>query len=112
MEHSQGWSSAGTTEGAELLGAVHGVRTRWKVRRALLGAAIALAGPLVALTLLAYVLRAFDYGDTAVVIGQTVTGVTVLALFWFFVVRPVLPTPSDTQMALFIEERVPALDAS
>ena len=110
MEHSQGWP--GATERVELLGAVRGVRTRWKVRRALLGAAIALAGTLIALTLLAYVLKAADYTDTAVVVGQTIAGVTVLALFWFFVVRRLLPKPSDTQMALFIEERVPSLDAS
>lgn len=113
MEHSQGWpAAAASTERTELLGAVHGVRTRWKVRRALLGAAIALAAGLVVLAILAYVLKALDYGDTVVMVGQTLAGVTVLALLWWLVIRPILPNPSDTQMALFIEERAPSLDAS
>src|SRR5689334_22324340 len=113
MEHSQGWpAAAASTERTELLGAVHGVRTRWEVRRALLGAAIALAAGLVVLAILAYVLKALDYGDTVVMVGQTLAGVTVLALLWWLVIRPILPNPSDTQMALFIEERAPSLDAS
>jgi uncharacterized protein DUF4175 len=112
MEQSQSWPGAQSKERVELLGAVHGVRTRWKLRRALLGAALAIAGSLIVLAVLAYTLNAADYGDRAVMVGQIIAGVTVVGLFAWFVIRPMLPRPSDAQMALFIEERVPTLDAS
>src|SRR4051812_45252748 len=91
MEQSQSWAGAQSKERVELLGAVHGVRTRWKVRRALLEMALALAGSLAVLTILAYTLNALDYADRAVMIGQAIAVVTVLAMLWWLVIRPILP---------------------
>ena len=108
MEQSHGF----TVDRAQLIGAVRGVRLRWKLRRAMLGAAITIAGALVVLVALAYILRALDYGDTAVIVGQSIAVATVLGLAWWAIVRPLLPNPSDEQMALFIEEREPSLDAT
>ena len=108
MEQSQGWNVQRT----ELLGAVRGARLRWRLRRALLGGALAITGSVLVLTLLAYTLDKLAYGDTSVIVSQVIALAVILALFWFLLVRPLLPRPTDAQMAHFIEEHEPSLDAA
>src|SRR5436190_14558904 len=102
------------TDGARLTGVVHGVRDRWRLKRALRGASTVLAAAFVLLAGSAYILDKLHYGHTAVVVVRGIVLLIVAALAAVFVVLPVLPRrrPSDRRVALYLEEHAPSLDAT
>src|SRR5687767_14110835 len=93
---------------------VHQVRRRWRTRRALNGAAIALA-----ITAAAFIAFALTLGgqdgipDPGLLSGGRI-GVALASLgaFAWFVVRPFFDTVSDERVALYIEEHEPSLEAT
>ena len=58
------------SDGASLTGVVHGVRDRWRLKRALRGASIVLAAAFVLLAGSAYILDKLYYGHTALVVTR------------------------------------------
>jgi uncharacterized protein DUF4175 len=103
-----------TTDSARLTQVVHGVRDRWRLKRALRGAAIVLAVAFVLLALSAFALDRLHYGHTALVVVRTIVLLVVAALAVVVVVIPLLPkrAPSDHTVALYLEEHEPSLDAA
>src|SRR5262245_10744065 len=103
-----------TTDSARLTGVVRGVRNRWRLKRVLRGATIALAAGFLALVASAFLLDALRYGETAVVAVRIAVAVIVAALAGFFVVLPLLAVraPDDKRVALYLEEHEPSLDAA
>src|SRR5256885_13659844 len=99
---------------ARLTGVVHGVRNRWRMKRALRGASIVLAAAFALLAGSAYLLDRLHYGHTAMVVTRLVVLVTVAILAAILVVAPLLPKrkPSDRRVALYLEEHAPSLDAA
>src|SRR3954468_5631766 len=98
-----------STQAVELLGVVRGVRNRYRVKRALLGAAIAVGGSWVVLAISAYLLNAAKYSDNAVLAARFASGAVIAGLVFWFVVRPFLPKLGDEQVALYLEEHETSL---
>src|SRR3954466_5135538 len=105
-------STHGMGEQADLLRVVHGVRSRWRLKHALRGAAIALAGAFVVYAVTALVVHSLNYSETSVVVGRVVCVVALLALAALFVVRPMLPKVQDERVALYLEEHEPSIDGA
>ena len=101
-------------ESARLTKVVHGVRDRWRLKRALRGAAIVVAAGFVLLAGSAYVLDKLHYGHTALVASRVIVLLIVSVLAAVFVATPFLPRrrPSDRRVALYLEEHAPSLDAT
>src|SRR5437764_1453096 len=99
---------------ARLTGVVHGVRNRWRMKRALRGASVVLAAGFVLLAGSAYLLDRLHYGHTAVIVTRIVVLVAIAILAGVFVLAPLLPKrkPSDRRVALYLEEHAPSLDAA
>ena len=96
----------------ELLGVVRGVRTRYRAKILLRGAAIAVAGTWVTLALATYGANTFKYSDNAVLGARILTALVTLGLIGWFVVRPLLPKLGDDKVALYLEEHERSLKAS
>jgi hypothetical protein len=102
------------SDSARLTGVVHGVRDRWRLKRALRGASIVVAAAFVLLAGSAFVLDKLHYGHTALLIARVIVLFIVAALAVVYVVVPLLPArrPSDRRVALYLEEHAPSLDAA
>src|ERR1043165_8684690 len=104
--------STHSVESQQLLGVVRGIRNRYRAKRALLGAAIAVAGSWIFVATAAYLLSVFKYSDNAILAARIGSGVAILGLVLWFVVRPFLPKLADTTVALYLEEHEKSLKAS
>src|SRR5439155_18787214 len=96
----------------QLLGVVRGVRNRWRAKRALRGAAITLGAGFVVLLASSYAMHLLTYSDGAVVGARIVAALAIVALAIWFIVLPILPRLPDDQVALYLEEHEPSLDAA
>jgi hypothetical protein len=88
------------SERSQLLGVVRGVRNRYRAKRALRGAAIAVGASWVVLFVASYSMSVFKYADAAVLWTRILAIVTILGIVVRFVVRPLLPKFRDDQVAL------------
>src|SRR5512134_4168045 len=95
----------------ELISVIRQVRTRWRMKLALRGA-VGVAG-LGALVLLAgaFGLEAARFSAGAIVTFRIVTVAAFLGLAAFLLVRPLLRRVNDEQVALYLEEHEPSLQA-
>src|SRR5450759_2586195 len=107
MEHVHGIGDQ-----ADLLNVVRGVRSRWRLKRALRGAAITVAGSYAFYALAALAVSAMNYSDGAVLTARVVCLVVLVAMTARFVIMPLLPTVRDEQVALYLEEHEPTLDGA
>src|SRR6476659_527225 len=100
------------SEQSQLLGVVRGVRNRYRAKRALRGAAIAIAASWAVLLVASYAMSVLKYGDSAVLWTRILSIVAILGIIVRFVVRPLLPKFRDDQVALYLEEHEQSLRAS
>src|SRR5262245_45181346 len=96
----------------QLLGVVRGVRSRWRAKRALRGAAITIGAGFLVLLASSYAMHALKYSDGAVLGARIVAALAIVALAVWFIVLPILPRVRDEQVALYLEEHEPTLDAT
>lgn len=96
----------------ELLTIIRGVRRRWRMKLALRGAAASLAVFVVALLAGAYALEAARFSAGMLVTLRILIPVVLAALVGWFMVRPLRRQVSDEQVALYLEEHEPSLEAS
>jgi hypothetical protein len=102
----------GTPARQELVQVIRQVRSRWRMRVLLQGGFIILLGALAAIAIASYGLQTFKFSP------QSVTGfrIGVFAVFallvgvWF--VRPLGRRVTDLQVALYVEEHEPSLQAA
>ena len=101
-----------TQSRAELVDVIRQVRARWRAKLALRGAVVVVAGSLLALFLSARGLEAFKFSSPSIVAFRVVTfaAFAVLALYWLL--GPLMRRVSDAQVALYLEERDPSLEAA
>src|SRR3954462_6695915 len=102
----------GIGEQAELLKVVRGVRTRRKLKHALRGLGLALAGTFIVYAITAIVVHSLNYSETSVMAGRAVCIVAFVALIIQFAVRPLLPRIQDERAALYLEEHEPTVDGA
>jgi hypothetical protein len=105
----EGAGARGSEALARLLGRV---RRRWRLRLLLRGLALVLGAGLVAFVASAFGVEWARFSPGAVTVFRWLAWGTVLGLGVWFVVRPMLRRVSDEQVALYLEEHEPSLEAA
>ncbi len=96
---------------SSLTAAMSRVRNRWRLRRFLAGLAVVLGAALLAFLAGAWLMQSYRF-EPAVVAGVRIgTWLVLGTLAVLFLVLPLLRRPSETQVALYLEERDHTLDA-
>ena len=104
--------SQGGAPHQELVNVIRQVRSRWRMKLLLRGAIIVLVGAFVALLLASWGLRTYKFSPSSIV-GFRIAIFSVFAVLlavWFFL--PLRRRVSDMQVALYLEEHEPSLQAA
>ena len=101
-----------TGERDELLRAIRHVRSRWRLRVGLRSVAVLVAATLGTLLASSYGLELLKFSPAAIIGFRVVTYVALLAAGWWFFIRPISRRVSDEQVALYLEEHEPSLQAA
>ena len=96
----------------EILRAIRHVRNRWRLRVALRSIAVLVAAALGTLLASSYGLELMKFSPGAIVSFRIVTYVALFAAGWWFFIRPIARRVSDEQVALYLEEHEPSLQAA
>jgi hypothetical protein len=94
-----------------LTAAIRSVRNRWRLRLFLSGLTIVLGAALVVLLAGAWVMQRFRFDPSAVTAVRIGSWLAIAAIAVRFLVLPLLRRASDTQVALYLEEHDPTLEA-
>src|SRR5881628_738150 len=97
---------------AELVDVIRQVRNRWRLKLALRGIVIVVGGSLLALLLSASGLEALKFSGPAIIAFRVLVVGVFMALAAAWLWRPLKRQVSDVQVALYLEERDPSLEAS
>src|SRR5689334_4102745 len=97
---------------AELLEVIRSVRNRWRQKLAVRGVVLVVTGTLLALFLSASSLEALRFSPGAIISFRIIALAVFAALVWQFLVRPLRRNVSDTQVAMYLEENDPKLEAA
>ncbi len=103
---------SGRGSGVELRRILARVRRRWRMRRVAGGAAIVLAVALLTVAATTWGLEATRFSPVAVLGFRVASWSLVALLTAFLVLRPLFRRVSDEQIALYLEEHEPTLEAS
>jgi hypothetical protein len=95
-----------------LLNVIRQVRQRWRMKLAVRGAVGFLAATIVALIVSAYALETLRFSPGAILAFRITVLVVAAAGAAWFLVRPLLRKVSDEQVALYLEEHEPSLEAT
>lgn len=96
----------------EILRVIRHVRNRWRLRVAVRGVSVLLAAALGTFLASSYGLELFKFNPNAIVAFRVVTYLALLGFGWWLFVRPVSRRVTDEQVALYLEEHEPSLQAS
>ena len=88
------------------------VRSRWRMRRVFGGVAITVTAALAAIALTTWGLEAARFSETAVLAFRIGAWSIVAVLTALLVLRPLVKRVSDEQIALYLEEHEPSLEAA
>src|SRR6188768_2305547 len=106
------YEPSGSTRREELIDVIHRVRNRWRLKLALRGAVIVAAGTLLALLASASSLEALRFSPTAIISFRIIALLVFAGLVWIGFVLPLRRRVTDTQVALYLEECDPTLEAA
>ena len=104
--------SGGSNRGLELVEVIRRVRNRWRLKLALRGAVIVVAGALLALFLSASSLEALRFSSTAIIAFRIVAFLVFGTLVGMWLIRPLRRQVTDSQVAMYLEECDPTLEAA
>ena len=96
----------------ELVEVIRSIRNRWRLRLAVRGAVIVFGGTVTALLLSASGLETFKFSAPAIIAFRVVAVAVFVGLVAYWLVRPLRRQVSDTQVALYLEEHNPTLEAA
>src|SRR5262249_29091352 len=102
----------GSDRRAELIDVIHRVRNRWRLKLALRGSVIVVAGTLLALFLSASSLEALKFSPTAIISFRILALLVFAGLVAVGFVKPLRRRVTDSQVALYLEENDPTLEAA
>jgi len=97
---------------SELVEVIRRVRNRWRLRLALRGAVIVVAGTVLALLLSASGLESFRFSAPAIISFRIITVAVFVGLLCYGLVWPLRRRVSDAQVAMYLEECDPTLEAA
>ncbi len=93
----------------ELLRIIREVRSRWRWKVVVRSLAVLVGAAILALLVVAYGLEQFRFAPASIIVFRVLTYLVLVALGWFFFVRPLGRRVSDQQVALYLEEHEPSL---
>ena len=96
----------------ELVDVIRRVRNRWRVRLALRGAVVVLAGTVLALLLSASGLESFRFSAPAIIAFRVLSVAVFVGLLAYGFVWPLRRRVTDAQVAMYLEECDPTLEAA
>ena len=96
----------------EILRAIRHVRNRWRLRVAVRGITVLVAAALGTFLVSSYGLELFRFSSGAIVTFRVLTYLSLILCGWWLFVRPVSRRVSDEQVALYLEEHEPSLQAA
>jgi hypothetical protein len=94
----------------ELLRIIREVRGRWRWKVVLRSATVLVGAAILALLAVSYGLERFRFSPASIIVARVVTYAVLVALGWFFFVRPLGRRVSDQQVALYLEEHEPSFE--
>ncbi len=97
---------------AELVEIIRQIRNRWRLKLALRGVVVVVAGSVLTLLLSASGLEALKFSPNAVIAFRIIVALVFIALAAMWLWRPLKRRVTDAQVALYLEEHDPALEAS
>ena len=106
------YEPGGSDRRAELVAVIHRVRNRWRLKLALRGLVIVVAGTLLALLLSASSLEALRFSPAAITSFRLVALAVFAGLVFIGFVQPLRRRVSDGQVALYLEEKDPTLQTA
>src|SRR5580765_656423 len=101
-----------TESASELVEIIHEVRRRWRLKLALRGAMGVVGFGVLVLLLSAYGLESWRFTAGAIITFRVVVGLALIGLVGYLLVRPLMRQASDEQVALYLEEHEPSLQAA
>ena len=96
---------------SDLVGAIHQVRRRWRYKLMLRGAVGVLGLGALALILSAWGLESWRFSAASIITFRILVAAAFAALVGWFIVRPLFWRVTDEQVALYLEEHEPSLQA-
>ena len=96
----------------DLVGIIHEVRRRWRYKLAMRGAVGVLGIGVVFLLIAAFALESWRFSPGSIVTFRVLLGGVFVGLVGWFLVRPLMRRVSDEQVALYLEEHEPSLQAA
>src|SRR3954464_14590167 len=97
---------------SELVAIIHDVRKRWRMKLALRGGALAAGCVALALILSAFALQWLRFTPQSILGFRIGIAVVVGLVAYALLVRPLLRRVTDEQVALYLEEHEPSLEAA
>ena len=97
---------------SDLISVIHSVRRRWRQKLVLRGAAIAAGCVAVALVGSAITLQWMRFTSESILLFRVLLATVVAVAAYLCVIRPLLRSVSDEQVALYLEEHEPSLEAA
>ena len=95
----------------DLFGIIAHVRTRWRLKLALRGAACVLGIAFALFLIAAYGMEWLRFTTASIVASRVLLAVAFAASVYWFVMRPLGRRVTDEQVALYLEEHEPSLQA-
>src|SRR3954454_1445474 len=96
----------------QLLSIIHDVRRRWRTKLLVRGAALTAACGGAALVLAAWGLQWMRFTPESILVARIVIGLVFALLAYLLLARPLLRRVSDEQVAMYLEEHEPSLEAA
>ena len=96
----------------ELVDVIRQVRRRWRMKLALRGALGVLGLGLIVLLLSAYGLESWRFTPSSIITFRIILGLALAGLVGYLLVRPLMRNATDEQVALYLEEHEPSLQAA
>ena len=96
---------------SDLMEVIHQIRRRWRYKLMLRGAVGVLGLGAAALVFSAWGLESWRFSPASIITFRVLVGLAFASLVGWFIVRPLLWRVSDEQVALYLEEHEPSLQA-
>src|SRR5688572_25827833 len=102
----------GSTPPTDLVGIISHVRNRWRLKLALRGALFVLGAAFALFLVAAYAMEAVRFTGASIIASRVILAVAFAASVFWFLVRPLRRKVTDEQVALYLEEHEPSLQAT
>ena len=101
-----------STPPSDLTEIISEVRSRWRLKLALRGVARSVGVAVVLFLVAAYGMEWARFSASSIIAARILLAATVVASVFYFIVRPIRRRVTDEQVALYLEEHEPSLQAT